>query len=132
MGFGGPAYPRGYMRLGMALDEHGDQREPWEKPETHDIDAQMLRDNEAHLGSKRKADAPEDVRWLKAEAARAERISRALAANPPRFRGTGYKGLLKARFRPEPTTAPGCCTFTSARCRKARCAVTPMRTRSTW
>ena len=101
VGFGGPAYPRGYMRLGMALDENGDQREPWEKPETHDINVQMLRDNEEHLGSKQKADKPEDIGWLKSQAARAEQISKALAANPPKFRGTGYKRLLKGAIQPK-------------------------------
>ncbi|AWN22767.1 hypothetical protein DKM44_05590 [Deinococcus irradiatisoli] len=101
MGFGGPAYPRGYMRLGMALDERGDQREPWERPETHEVNVELLRDNKEHLGSRQQAEQPEDLGWLKTEAARAARIAAELAANPLKFRGTGYKRLLKGAIQPK-------------------------------
>lgn len=100
IGFGGPAYPRGYMRLGMALDEDGDQREPWEKPETRDIDAALLKDNEAHLGSKVRAEEPVNLDWLKTEAARAAQVAAELAANPRPFRANSYKRLLKGAIQP--------------------------------
>ncbi|HTK66960.1 MAG TPA: gluconate 2-dehydrogenase subunit 3 family protein [Pseudonocardia sp.] len=38
IGFGGPAYPRGFMRLGGAGTEGSEVREPFEKPGATDVD----------------------------------------------------------------------------------------------
>jgi Gluconate 2-dehydrogenase subunit 3 len=40
IGFGGPAYPQGYMRLGIG------QREPWEGEETHELATEFQEDVE--------------------------------------------------------------------------------------
>ena len=100
IGFGGPAYPRGYMRLGMALDEPGDQREPWETPETDEL-AAPLPDAAAHTGST-STSAPEtvDLDWLRAEAARAAGIAAATAADPAEFRRSARLRILKGAVAP--------------------------------
>jgi choline dehydrogenase-like flavoprotein len=100
MGFGGPAYPRGYMRLGMALDEPGDQREPWEQPESATFRA-PLATNAADRGSAITANPTEDLVWLRGEADRAARIADELAADPPAYRTTTRKRLLRGAIRPQ-------------------------------
>lgn len=100
IGFGGPAYPRGYMRLGMALDEPGDNREPWERPEASQVQAAPP-DNAPDRGSKVQPQPPEPLDWLKTEAARAAKIAEELAANPLKGRATTYKRLLKGAIQPK-------------------------------
>lgn len=100
IGFGGPAYPRGYMRLGMALDEPGDQREPWETPETPELNG-PLADAAGHAGSSTTSTPDRvDLHWLRTEAARAAEIARDTAADPAEFRGTTRLRILKGAVGP--------------------------------
>ena len=99
IGFGGPAYPRGYMRLEANL------REPWEKPEADaDDPVQVTRQRDLEPSSDRHKKQPEeDLAWLKSEARRAADIAEQKKAHDPSLANklTYAKRMLRGAVGPK-------------------------------
>jgi choline dehydrogenase-like flavoprotein len=69
IGFGGPAYPRGYMRLGAG------QKESWQGDEADDVDPVYLEAQSPGASSESQPAAPEKLDQLRAEAQAASEVA---------------------------------------------------------
>ncbi|HKS90321.1 MAG TPA: gluconate 2-dehydrogenase subunit 3 family protein, partial [Tepidiformaceae bacterium] len=77
IGFGGPAYPEGYMRLGVDLHE------PWERNEALDIDPAYIESVTGEGPAARPRQDQQDIEGLRRETHEAAAVAKAMCAHVP-------------------------------------------------